>query len=251
MSTTSRRAGHNALALATALSLVASLGNADQRRGSGGGQSGGDGGHRRGGGERVGTAVPRGDGGARGGGRTTDASSGGGTSGRATSDGNDGRSRTSSGSGDSGGSRDREGRPAVGRAEPRENAPRGGGTTIYVPGGYYGGWGPWDWGYGGFGFGGYYGGWYDPWYGPPVYGDAGEVAGAVRLKVKPRDAQVYVDGYFAGQVDQYDGVFQRLRVEPGPHRIEVKADGYEPLMFEIRALPDQTVTYKGDLKRIP
>lgn len=120
-----------------------------------------------------------------------------------------------------------------------------------MPGGYYGGWGPWDWGYGGFGFGGYYGGWYDPWYGPPVYGDAGEVAGAVRLKVKPRDAQVYVDGYFAGQVDQYDGVFQRLRVEPGPHRIEVKADGYEPLMFEIRALPDQTVTYKGDLKRIP
>ena len=55
----------------------------------------------------------------------------------------------------------------------------------------------------------------------------------------------FVDGYFAGQVDDFDGVFQRLKLEPGPHRIEISADGYEPLSFEIRAEPDRTTTYRA------
>ena len=42
-----------------------------------------------------------------------------------------------------------------------------------------------------------------------------------------------MDGYFAGAVDDFDGLFQRLRLLPGPHRIEVRMDGYEPLSFEI------------------
>ena len=69
--------------------------------------------------------------------------------------------------------------------------------------------------------------------------------------MKPRDASVFVDGYFAGQVDDFDGVFQRLHLEPGPHRIEVRADGYEPLTFEVRIPPDRTVTYSGELRRLP
>ena len=68
--------------------------------------------------------------------------------------------------------------------------------------------------------------------------------------MKPRQASVYVDGYYAGVVDEFDGVFQRLHIEPGPHRIEVQADGYEPLVFEIRIQPDRTITYTGELKRI-
>jgi hypothetical protein len=50
-------------------------------------------------------------------------------------------------------------------------------------------------------------------------------------------------------VDDYDGVFQQLRLEPGPHRIEVRLDGYEPLSFEVRVIPDRTITYKGELER--
>src|SRR6185312_3885852 len=37
---------------------------------------------------------------------------------------------------------------------------------------------------------------------------------AVRIEVSPNDAEVYVDGYYAGIVDDFDGVFQRLRVTP-------------------------------------
>jgi len=144
-----------------------------------------------------------------------------------------------------------EGRPVVGHAVRRTDGHgNGGGTTIIVPGGYYGGYLPW--GYAGLGLAGYYGGYYDGYgsgYGYPQYSSSGE-EGSLRLKVKPRDASVFVDGYFAGQVDQFDGVFQRLHVEPGPHRIEISADGYETLTFEIRAEPDHTTTYSGTLTRV-
>lgn len=69
--------------------------------------------------------------------------------------------------------------------------------------------------------------------------------------MKPRDATVYVDGYYAGHVDDFDGVFQRLRIEPGPHRIEIQADGYETLEFDVRLESGRTVTYSGSLQREP
>lgn len=135
----------------------------------------------------------------------------------------------------------------------RRPGSRGGGTTVIVGGGYYGG-GYYPWGYGGLGLGGYYGGFYDPWwYDDNPYADQDGYGdeGSLRLKMKPRDASVYVDGYFAGRVDDYDGVFQRLTIEPGPHRIEVRADAFEPLMFEVRIQPDRTITYTGELKAMP
>ncbi len=71
----------------------------------------------------------------------------------------------------------------------------------------------------------------------------------MKLKVKPRQAEVFVDGYFAGAVDDYDGTFQRLRLDPGPHRIEIRMDGYEPLLFEVRVQPDKTITYKSAMRK--
>jgi len=71
---------------------------------------------------------------------------------------------------------------------------------------------------------------YDPWYGyqypypmrPYGYGYRRyEPEASVRLEVKPKEAEVYVDGYYAGIVDDFDGTFQRLRVEPGEHEIEL------------------------------
>jgi hypothetical protein len=224
------------------------------RRGSGSGGGGGQ-------------AVPRGASGGSGGGSGV-SSGGGGTRSGGGSRGGDssgapggGSPRTRSGSsgssGDSGEtptySRPRDGRTATGTAVARrEGASGGGGRTIIVDGGgYYGGLYPWGWG--GLGLGGYYGyydpwGWYDPY--PPVVPYDYDDNGALKLKVKPRDAEVYVDGYFAGEVDDFDGVFQRLRLEAGPHRIELRLQGFEPLTFEIRIQPDRTVTYKGELKKV-
>ena len=119
----------------------------------------------------------------------------------------------------------------------------------YGYGGYDGGGGY------GAGYGGYYGGYYDPWYGgyptSPQSAYSSNDEGALRLKVRPREAEVFVDGYFVGVVDDFDGIFQRLHVDSGPHRIEVRAQGYEPLAFEVRITPDHTTTYQGEMKRIP
>ena len=74
--------------------------------------------------------------------------------------------------------------------------------------------------------------------------------GALKLKIKPRNAEVYVDGYFVGVVDDFDGIFQRLHIESGAHRIEVRAAGYETLEFDVRITPEHTTTYTGELKRV-
>jgi hypothetical protein len=96
----------------------------------------------------------------------------------------------------------------------------------YYGGGYYGG------GY--YGSGGYY-----PRPGYPV--------GELRLRVTPRHAQVFIDGYYAGVVDDYDGIVQSLRLEDGPYHVELVAPGYEPLEFDVRIIPGQKITYRGDL----
>ncbi|MSO45448.1 MAG: hypothetical protein EXQ59_01590 [Acidobacteria bacterium] len=190
---------------------------------------------------------------------TPRASGGSGSAPSGSASGGSGGLATPTSQGGSGGDAASYGRPRDGRvtgtAVARPSSPprqegSGGGPTIYTyPFGYY------PWGYSGFGFGGYYG-FYDPWgYGYP-YGYARNYSiryaddGALRLKVKPEHAAVFVDGYFAGHVGEFDGLFQRLHVEPGPHRIEVLADGYEPLVFDVRILPDRTVTYSGDLRLI-
>ena len=141
---------------------------------------------------------------------------------------------------------------------PRPNNP-----TVNVP--YYRSY--WPYGFGGLGFGSYYGsyysGFYDPFYpsyggygyGYPSYGYPSSYSsgfeGSLRLKVKPRDAQVFVDGYYVGVVNDFDGVLQRLRIEAGPHRIEIRAPGFEPLTFDVRVRWDETTNLEGELQRLP
>jgi hypothetical protein len=68
--------------------------------------------------------------------------------------------------------------------------------------------------------------WAPYWPYPYPYGPRYDEAGAVRLDVKPRNVQVYVDGYFVGVVDDFDGTFQRLRLPPGGHEISLYLEGY-------------------------
>ena len=96
----------------------------------------------------------------------------------------------------------------------------------YYPYSYslYWGWGyPWysyPYFYGPYGYPGYPYGYGGPW-GYRYYDDYA----SVRVLASPRDAQVYVDGYFVGVVDDFDGVFQRLRVPPGGHEITLHLNG--------------------------
>lgn len=106
-----------------------------------------------------------------------------------------------------------------------------------------------------FGFG-YYGDPMDPYgygegygtYSTRAYTEQGQ--GALKLKVKPRNANVYVDGYFVGQVDQFDGIFKKLTLNGGSHKVEIKADGYETAEFDVLITAGKTLTFEGDLKRL-
>ena len=143
--------------------------------------------------------------------------------------------------------------PITGTAVPRGSVPPPtGGGPVVVTGYPY----SYPWWFGGAGYyGGYYGGYYDPWFGgydpqPGYSGTSLSDEGALRLKIKPREAEVYVDGYYVGIVDDFDGIFQKLHIESGNHRIEVRAPGYEPLTFDVRITPDHSTTYHGELKKI-
>jgi hypothetical protein len=94
---------------------------------------------------------------------------------------------------------------------------------------------------------------YDDYAGYPTYAqdpfDAAGPTGGLRLKVEPEDAEVYVDGYFAGIVGDFNGHFQQLKLTGGPHRVEVRAPGYLPLVFDVSIQPRHTTEYRGALQR--
>ena len=106
-------------------------------------------------------------------------------------------------------------------------------------GSYYGGYGGYGGGYGGYGNYGNYGGPY------------GWSIGGVRVKVNPKDAEVYVDGYYAGIVDDFDGMWQQLRLDDGGYRIEIRKPGMSPLTFDVRVQPGRTITYRGEMTTTP
>ena len=84
---------------------------------------------------------------------------------------------------------------------------------------------------------------------PPAYLNVvpGRPYGGVRIEGAPPDAAVYADGYYVGVVDDFDGVFQHLNLEAGPHRIEIRVVGYAPIEFDVNLQPGQTITYRADL----
>lgn len=96
--------------------------------------------------------------------------------------------------------------------------------------------------------GGYYSPWfYDPWYGfpywgypPYYYGAPYGQYGSLRLQVEPRQTEVFLDGYYAGTVDDFDGMFQRLNVEPGDHELELYLEGYRSVRQKVYVQPGAT-----------
>jgi PEGA domain-containing protein len=97
------------------------------------------------------------------------------------------------------------------------------------------GWGYPSYGYGAYGY---------PYYGYPYayqyYGGFYDPSSSVRLQVTPREAEVYVDGYFAGMVDNFDGTFQRLRVAPGDHELQLFMPGHRSFSQKVYLQPGAT-----------
>ena len=72
--------------------------------------------------------------------------------------------------------------------------------------------------------------------------------GRLRLEVEPEAAlQVFVDGVYGGTAADLNG---ELALEAGPHLIEIRAPGYEPVQFDVDIVADRWITYRGSLTRM-
>ncbi len=94
---------------------------------------------------------------------------------------------------------------------------------------------PWGWG------GPFYSPFFWPWWGYPsfgwgpawFYGAAFDPTSEVRLQITPKQAEVYVNGFLAGTVDDFDGTFQRLRLAPGEHELVFYLEGYRTVRQKV------------------
>lgn len=102
---------------------------------------------------------------------------------------------------------------------------------------------PYYWG----GFGWY--GWY-PQPGPFFGSSYGQVT-STRIQVTPRQAEVYVDGYLVGLVDDFDGFAQRLHLPPGEHEIQVYMAGYRTLTQRMLFRQGQSYKIQQALEALP
>jgi len=206
------------------------------------------------------------------------------SNGSSRSSSNDDRSARSSSRSSSDDNRGSRGSSGYSTARSRESSgaearhPRAGTGTGYRNGRYYYG--------GGYRYGGYYSRpyYYRPsyygYYGVPYYGlglgfssgyafDDGygygyrapyyrssysgyykyRETGSIRTIVEPEKTKVYVDGYYAGTVDDFDGMFQRLYVAPGRHDVTLKLEGYRSHRFKVYVTEDSTVKIRHNMER--
>ena len=138
---------------------------------------------------------------------------------------------------------------------------RGGGPQGHVgrPGGHF----PGSHGHGRVIVGGSF--FYDPFWGPYYpygsryrygypyrdgYDYSAAPIGDVRTEVTPKDTEVYVDGYYAGVADDFDGIFQRLHVAPGGHAVTLYLDSYRTVTQNLYVRPDSTAKLKITMDKL-
>jgi hypothetical protein len=76
----------------------------------------------------------------------------------------------------------------------------------------------------------------------------GQTTGYLRLDVEPESAQVFIDGLYAGTVADFRRGGQPLDV--GPHRVEMRADGFDSQSVELRIRANDTLSYRGTLTKL-
>jgi hypothetical protein len=75
--------------------------------------------------------------------------------------------------------------------------------------------------------------------------------GNLRLDVRPVTAQVFVDGYFVGSVEDFVNTLAGVQLPAGPHHLELRAGGYETLEVDVLVQAGRAITFRADLKLQP
>ena len=90
-------------------------------------------------------------------------------------------------------------------------------------------------------------GWYDPYWGPYPYGyygyDPAYSNGAVKFDTNVKEAEVFIDGAYAGTV----GKLKTMYLRPGSYNIEVRAPGRTQFDRKIYVVAGKTLHLNPDL----
>ena len=81
---------------------------------------------------------------------------------------------------------------------------------------------------------------------PPYYWY--DRTGSARLEVKPRTTQVFIDGYFVGIADEFDGYLQRLHVPAGQHVLELYLEGHRTKTAKVLIPPGGTLRFSHTME---
>ena len=93
-----------------------------------------------------------------------------------------------------------------------------------------------------------YGGWYSPYWGPywgpayaPYYGNPN--AGEIKLDTKVKDAQVFINGAYAGTTHQNKSMYLR----PGSYNIEIREAGRTRYAEKVYVVAGKTLHLRPEL----
>ena len=71
-------------------------------------------------------------------------------------------------------------------------------------------------------------------------------SGELRFDVKPKDAEIYADGFYLGIVDDFNGS-QHMMLTQGTHHLVLKRDGYQTIEANVTIESDRPLTYRTAL----
>ena len=74
-----------------------------------------------------------------------------------------------------------------------------------------------------------------------------DATGELKIAATPSRAAVFVDGEYAGHVDEFDGVGKAMLLTPGQHRLRIALPGYLPFDTTVDLHPQQKLKIQTDL----
>jgi hypothetical protein len=90
-----------------------------------------------------------------------------------------------------------------------------------------------------YGVGGYWG----PYWGPAYYGYGYPAAGQVKLDTKVKNAEVFIDGAFAGMTQQT----KSMHLRPGSYNIEIRELGQTKFVEQVYVVAGRTLHLRPQL----
>jgi PEGA domain len=73
--------------------------------------------------------------------------------------------------------------------------------------------------------------------------------GGLSFQITPPNASVFVDSVYVGVVSQFSPTTQPLTLAPGRHHIEIRAENYRSLSFDVNVAPGQVLPYQGTMQQ--